>query len=471
MSMHGHRFRCYPTPEQEQTLLRWIGCQRFIYNAKVSEDRYFRAFARKSLSLAGQHPPIDQQYSHFIGPQTRWLREVPSQVLRNGAVRWKRAYSRFFEKLARRPTFHKKSGVQSVWLTRELFRFEDDGEGGYRLHIGTKKHPVGVLRYKADRPHALPASLVLSIDAGRWYVSFTTESDEVYPCPDEIREELATWDEAQLLAATVGVDRGVANPVYASTGTGTVYDFDPVQKRRMERNERQRARWQRRMARRVKGSSGWRKAKRRVAKTYTYAKNVRHDFAHKVSRALVSAPGVRLVVMEGLKIQSMTRRPKGKTDKAGRRRRNGARAKAGLNRSILERAWGRVRVYTEYKAPRHNVLFLVVPAHHSSQECAACGHIHPDNRLSQSRFVCQRCGHADHADHNASLVIARRGVLAVLSGCEPNPQEVGVERPEPPQPRAVATPVETTVRRGWGKNPPAHWSLKPETAPTTASAV
>ena len=198
---------------------------------------------------------------------------------------------------------------------------------------------------------------------------------------------------------------------------------------------------------------------------------MRHDFAHKVSRALVSAPGVRLVVMEDLTIQSRTRRPKGKTDKAGRRRRNGARAKAGLNRSILDRAWGRVRVYTEHKAPRHNVLFLVVPPHHSSQECAACGHIHPDNRLSQSRFVCQRCGHADHADHNASLVIARRGVLAVLSGCEPNPQEVGVERPEPPQPRAVATPVETTVRRGWGKNPLAHWSLKPETAPTTASAV
>ena len=45
----GNRFRCYPTPAQAQTLLAWIGCQRFIYNAKVGEDRYFRAFARKSL--------------------------------------------------------------------------------------------------------------------------------------------------------------------------------------------------------------------------------------------------------------------------------------------------------------------------------------------------------------------------------------------------------------------------------------
>lgn len=61
--------------------------------------------------------------------------------------------------------------------------------------------------------------------------------------------------------------------------------------------------------------------------------------------------------------------------------------------------------------------------------------------------------------------------LGALLAAKPNPQGVGAERPEPPQPRAVATPVETTVRRGWGKNPLAHWSLKPETAPTTASAV
>jgi len=87
MSMHGHRSRCYPNPVQEQTLLRWSGCHRFIYNAKVGEDRYFRAFASKALNLAGLHAPIDQQYRQFIGPETGCLREVPSQVLCNGAVR------------------------------------------------------------------------------------------------------------------------------------------------------------------------------------------------------------------------------------------------------------------------------------------------------------------------------------------------------------------------------------------------
>ncbi|MDA8111200.1 MAG: zinc ribbon domain-containing protein, partial [Nitrospiraceae bacterium] len=53
---------------------------------------------------------------------------------------------------------------------------------------------------------------------------------------------------------------------------------------------------------------------------------------------------------------------------------------------------------------------LKVSPHFSSQECARCGHIHPDNRPSQAVFVCQRCGLTDNADHNASRVMAKRGI-------------------------------------------------------------
>ena len=54
----GNRFRCYPTPAQAQTLLQWIGCQRYVYNAKVGEDQYFKRFARKSLAHTSQFAPI-----------------------------------------------------------------------------------------------------------------------------------------------------------------------------------------------------------------------------------------------------------------------------------------------------------------------------------------------------------------------------------------------------------------------------
>ena len=60
-----------------------------------------------------------------------------------------------------------------------------------------------------------------------------------------------------------------------------------------------------------------------------------------------------------------------------------------------------------------------VPAHHTSQECADCSHIHPDNRKSQELFICDNCGHTDNADKNAEEVIKKRAIKLVLnSGTE-----------------------------------------------------
>ena len=79
-------FRLYPSKEQERILLCWIGCQRLIYNSKVQEDRYFRKFQRRMVGLAGEKPPVDQQYRHFITEQTAFLRAVSSQVLRDSVL-------------------------------------------------------------------------------------------------------------------------------------------------------------------------------------------------------------------------------------------------------------------------------------------------------------------------------------------------------------------------------------------------
>jgi len=70
----GNRFRTTPTPTQIQILLQWIGDQRFIYNAKVSEGRYSRTFAQKAISLWGTSVPVYKEYARFIGENTRWLR-------------------------------------------------------------------------------------------------------------------------------------------------------------------------------------------------------------------------------------------------------------------------------------------------------------------------------------------------------------------------------------------------------------
>ena len=453
-------------------MLQWIGHQRYIYNANVREDQYFRSFSRKSLQHAGQFAPIDQQYAQFKTELTPWLSEVPSVVLRNGAVKWKQAYSRYFSKLGGRPVVHKNHGKQAVWLTSELFEFvpvtdKAAGEISHQLQVGTKKHPVGVLDFTAHKPYGLPASIHISINAGHWYVSFNYDDSIPAPSDKETAAWLMEFNEAELRGKTVGLDRGVTIPLAGSDGQK--FDFSPIQKKRLAAQERLKKRWQRRQARRVQGSCRWVKAKRRVARYQRYGADVRCEVAHQTSAALASDPRYNLFVFEALKVKNMTASAKGSVETPGKN----VRQKAGLNRSILASTWGQTKTYLQYKARRKGKLCVDVPPHYSSQECAACGHVHQDNRQSQSLFVCLSCGYTDNADRNAGKVLAMRGVRLLLSGnygkkesrrCAITRIKVGTESSEP----AVGiqpTRVETEVSRQ-GSNTIAHWSLKRETPVT-----
>ena len=184
----------------------------------------------------------------------------------------------------------------------------------------------------------------------------------------------------------------------------------------MEKKERARKRWQRKLARQQKGSQNQKKTKSRLSRTFEYEKNVRKDVIHKATHDLASDPDRSLFVVEDLKVKNMTKKPEVKKDESGRYAKNGARAKAGLNRAILSSFWGLFVGLLSYKARRAGKLVLKVSAQFSSQECERCGHVHLDNRPSQAEFVFQRCGLADNADRNASCVIARRGILLLLEG-------------------------------------------------------
>ncbi|WP_228718916.1 helix-turn-helix domain-containing protein [Acinetobacter indicus] len=47
----GIQLRAYPTQHQKLILSQWMGCARFVWNAKCDEDKYFRGFARKFATL------------------------------------------------------------------------------------------------------------------------------------------------------------------------------------------------------------------------------------------------------------------------------------------------------------------------------------------------------------------------------------------------------------------------------------
>jgi putative transposase len=181
-------------------------------------------------------------------------------------------------------------------------------------------------------------------------------------------------------------------------------------------------RQQRKLARKKRGSNNRRKQVRRIARLHARIARIRKDFVHKATTDIAKNHG--LVVLEKLEVQNMVRSAKGTREQPGRN----VRAKAGLNRSILDQGWGMARTFLGYKLPERGGLVAEVPPHNSSRECFACGLVDAANR-NGSRFLCVGCGNQDHADLNAAKVIKKRaggtGLLPVEGHRAKRPGEAG----------------------------------------------
>lgn len=106
-------------------------------------------------------------------------------------------------------------------------------------------------------------------------------------------------------------------------------------------------------------------------------------------------------------------KPKPDPDQLGVFLPNGARAKAGLNRSIHDAGWGVFLGILAHKAESAGRRLIPVDPRDTSRTCPHCGHVSGDNRLTQAEFVCVACGHTANADVNAAVNIAHRAGLVL----------------------------------------------------------
>ena len=405
----GRKFRLYPTAKQAQVFSQWIGCQRVIRNAKVEETR-LNAWLRRA-SMFSDRPgngdaakAFDQAYSHFATEQNPWLREVPSQILRNGIYRAKTAFVRFWKGEAKPPVFHGKQSEESVLLTGELFSIKDG-----KLLVGTHRTPLGEVRWKAHRAFQAPKMLTITrCGDGAWFASFSCEDGTTPPSSEELLVQHAFAPEASVLA----FDRGVAHPLADSEGN--FHDLEPKRRKRLETIQRRKEALQSKLARQKKGSAARRKTKKRLARAERKRRNQLSDWRHQTT-ARIAGGSHSVLVLEALRLASMTKAVEPKPNPAASAPGqpsflpNGASAKSGLNRALLQVGLGEIRSLLEYKARRTGKAVLLVSPQFSSQECSKCAHTSPDNRPTQAEFHCRACGFEAHADYNAAVVLRRRG--------------------------------------------------------------
>jgi len=376
------RFRLEPTPTVAREMGRVAGCCRFVFNRALALER--ERFERKETHLGYADLCMELTSWRHV-PDTEFLAAAPIHPLQQALKDLDRAYRNFFEGRADLPRFKKKGRHDS-------FRYPDPKQFAVDDRHGRVKLPkLGWVRYRKSRSvSGTPKQLTISREGGHWFVSVQTEQEVAAPVhPGN---------------SAVGVDVGVAK--FAALSTGAT--FAPVNS--LRKYEKKLGREQRKLARKEKLSNNWRKQKARITKLGAKIASIRKDFLHKTSTTISKTHA--MIVLEDLSVRSMSRSARGTVNAPGRN----VRAKAGLNKSILDQGWAEFHRQLEYKQTWRGGMVIAIDPRNTSRTCHACGFVSAENRKSQAAFRCVRCGHAADADVNAARNILAAGHAVIACG-------------------------------------------------------
>lgn len=376
----AYRFCLRCNPVQEHQSRRYAGSLRWLWNKALATQRERYAAGVKYASYVDMCKWLTE-WRH--AESTAWLAETPMHPQQQVLKRLDAAYQRFFKKTGGFPSFKKYGDNPGI-------RFPDPKQMVLDQVNGRIKLPkLGWLRLRQSQPvigELRNASL--KQEGKRWFISLQVAQSA----------SCEAYDVATGAAPTLGVDMGLT--VFVATSTGQM--VEPL--KAMARKQCRLRRYQRSVSRKVKGSQNRKKAILKLAALHRKVANERADWLHKLTTNMAKEHSV--IALEDLRIKNMSASAKGTSDEPG----TNVRQKAGLNRGILDAAWGEFARQLEYKVQwRGGRLFFVNPAY-SSRTCRCCGHESKENRKTQATFFCTACGYTENADLHASQVILARGI-------------------------------------------------------------
>ena len=187
----------------------------------------------------------------------------------------------------------------------------------------------------------------------------------------------------------LGVDLGVKYPAYVCLKDDTYKRehigeaLELIKQRKQYQDRRRRTQQQ---LKNVKGGKGRGKKLKNLNKLGECERNFAKTYNHMISKRIVEF--AKKYKCQYINMEKLT--------------------KDGFNDSIL-RNWSyyELQSMVEYKADRVGIKVRYINPAYTSQTCSKCGHIDKENRQTQEKFRCTKCGFELNADHNASINIAR----------------------------------------------------------------
>lgn len=350
-------YRLLVTAKEHRHLSEMLETHRHLYNQCLDDKEM-------AYQTTGVHVSY-YDYSRWFTFQRRnnpYWHKLNVHSARTTIKRADSAYRRFASNPAGvgRPRFKSR---------KRFSTFAFSSESGCKL-VGSKLYVGGVgnIRMKLHRPvMGTPKQYLLTVRAGKWYVSIQSEAAFVHCAP--AKKEMT------------GIDLGISSFAILASG-------ERIENPKISRSIKSQLRVAHRtVSRRKKGSRRRAAAVARLSSVYRKASNARKDFHHKTSRKLIERFG--FIAVEKLAIANLVKNSR-------------------LSSAIADAGWAGFVRMLQYKAESAGVVVVAVDPRFSSQECPGCGDI-KKKELSDRIHLCQ-CGCCLDRDHAAAMIILKRGL-------------------------------------------------------------
>ena len=359
----GYKYKLIPNQEQRETLSKYFGCVRFIYNWGLEKKIETHKESGKSISYVklSRELTLLKQQKEFA-----WLKECSSDSLIQSLRNLETAFSNFFKKNAKYPKFKSKKHSRDSVKFMQHVHFDFVNWTVKLPKIGK----VDLCKSRAFNQTTCKQGITtVSRDhCGTYWCVVTVDDLQEMPSKAEISKD-----------SSVGIDLGIKD--YAILSDGRKFS-NP---KHLENSKKKLAHLQKVFARKAKGSKNYEKMRIKVAKCHRKIANKRNDYLHNLSSYLVN--NYKTICLEDLNVKGMQKNHH-------------------LARAIQDASWGEFTRQLQYKSDWNgdNIIYIgrFEP---SSKTCSVCGYKKDDLKLSDRYWVCPKCGTKHDRDINAAINI------------------------------------------------------------------
>ena len=371
--LKAYKYRIYPTYTQKEFLAKNFGCSRLVWNLMLSEK--LNAYNNKEKIPQTTPAKYKQQYP--------FLKEVDSLALANTQLQLEKAFRDHFKNKSHfgLPKFKKRKDKQSYTTNNQngTVRVENN-----YLYVPKLKSGIKIKLHRTF-DGVIKSTTISKTPSGKYYVSILVETDN-------------TTNNTANLSQACGIDLGLSSFAAVTNDLGTCKIEHPHY---LKKAEERLIRLQKRLSKKQKDSKNKEKARLKLADYHQYISNVRNDFLHKLSKAIIDENQV--IVVEDLNVKGMTQNRH-------------------LAKLISDSGWSTFVTYLEYKAKWYERKLVKVDRFYpSTKTCSNCGYINKDLALSDREWTCPVCGTHHDRDINAS----RNLYLVGLERPDVKPVEIG----------------------------------------------